>query len=197
MRSLPVLLALALTTSAFAQSAEITQKHLDAEAQKLRAWGSDPVIIAAVKAQNAKHVPLDTIKQRDAEWAAGRAGDLVKQVTTGPCADHLRQLVAGNAAYGETFLMDDQGAIVCATVKTSDYWQGDEAKWERAFNAGKGNVFIDRPRFDDSASARLAQISAPVMDKDAAIGAITIGFRSAAAEPPLSDPKAVALPPHS
>lgn len=175
MKSLTVLLALVLATSSFAQSAETMQKQLDAEAQKLRAWGSDPVLVAAVKAQNAKHVPLDTIKQRDAQWSAGKAADLVKQVTTGPCADHLRQLVAGNAAYGETFLMDDQGAIVCATVKTSDYWQGDEAKWERAFNKGQGNVFIDRPRFDESAASRLAQISVPVMDKEAAIGAITIG----------------------
>jgi hypothetical protein len=175
MKPLPILIALALATGVFAQSAETVQKQLDAEAQKLRAWGSDPVIVAAVKAQNAKHVALDTIKQRDAQWTSGKAEELVKQVTTGPCADHLRQLVAGNATYGETFVMDDQGAIVCATVKTSDYWQGDEAKFERAFNARKGNVFIDRPRFDESAASRLAQISVPVMEKDAAIGAITIG----------------------
>lgn len=175
MRSLALLLTLALSTTLFAQSAGTMQKQLDAEAQKLRAWGSDPVIVAAVKAQNAKKVSLDVIKQRDAQWIAGHAADLVKQTTTGACSDHLRQLVAGNGAYGETFVMDDQGAIVCATVKTSDYWQGDEAKWEHAFNGGKGNVFIDRPRFDESAASRLAQISVPVMEKNVAIGAITIG----------------------
>lgn len=172
--SAPVLV-LVLATSAFAQSAGVVQKQLDAEAQKLRAWGTDPVIVAAVKAQNAKKTALDAIKQRDAQWTAGKADELVKQATTGTCADHLRQLVATNAAYGETFIMDDKGAVVCATVKTSDYWQGDEAKWERAYNAGKGNVFIDRPRFDESSSSRLAQISVPVMEKDVAIGAITIG----------------------
>ena len=71
--------------------------------------------------------------------------------------------------------MDNQGAIVCATAKTTDYWQGDEAKWERAYNAGKGDVFIDRPKLDESADARIAQISVPVMDGDRAIGAITVG----------------------
>jgi len=175
MKSTAFLLSLALSLSASAQSAETVQKQLDAEAQKLRAWGSDPVLVAAVKAQNAKHLTLDAIKAHDAQWIAGNAADLVKQVTTGPCADRLRELAAGH--YGETFVMDNQGAIICATAQTSDYWQGDEAKWERAFNGGKGGVFIDRPRFDDSAASRLAQISVPVLEKDAAIGAITIGIR--------------------
>jgi hypothetical protein len=100
----------------------------------------------------------------------------VKQTTTGPCADRLRELAGGSAAYGETFVMDDQGANVCATVKTSDYWQGDEAKWERAYAAGKGAVFIDRPRFDESATVRLAQISVPVVEKGKVIGALTVGI---------------------
>lgn len=162
-------------TSVFAQSAGNVQKQLDAEAQKLRAWGSDPVFVAAVKAQNEKRVPLDTIKAQDAEWTAGKNEAFVRQVITGPCADHLHQLIGTSTVYRETFVTDDQGAIVCATEKTSDYWQGDEAKWDRAFDHGKGAVFIDRPRFDESSSQRLAQISVPVMDKNHAIGVITIG----------------------
>jgi hypothetical protein len=71
--------------------------------------------------------------------------------------------------------MDDQGAIVCATERTTDYWQGDEAKWQRAYNDGKGDVFIDRPKLDESANTRIAQISVPVMDGEKAIGAVTVG----------------------
>jgi hypothetical protein len=100
----------------------------------------------------------------------------VKQTTTGTCADHLRELVKGHSVYNETFIMDNQGALVCATAKTTDYWQGDEAKWQRAYNEGKGGVFIDRPKFDDSSAQRLAQISVPVLDQGAAIGAITVGI---------------------
>ena len=149
------------------------QKQLEQEAAKLRAWGSDAAIVAAVKAQNAKHVPLAQIQSLDEQWTAGKAPALVKQVTTGPCADRLRQLAG--SAYGESFVMDDQGAIVCATAKTSDYWQGDEAKWQRAFNDGKGSVFIDRPKLDESSTQRLAQISVPVTDGGTVIGAITVG----------------------
>jgi hypothetical protein len=169
-------LSLLFSAAAFAQSAQSMQKQLESEAAKLRAWGSDAEILAAVKAQNAKRVSLKTIQALDADWIAGKAETLVKQTTGGSCAAHLRQLTAANGAYGEVFVMDDQGALVCANEKTSDYWQGDEAKWQRAFNNGKGEVFIDRPRYDDSASRNLAQISVPVIDNGRAIGVITVGL---------------------
>ena len=65
--------------------------------------------------------------------------------------------------------------VVCATARTSDYWQGDEAKWQRAYDDGRGGTFIDRPKFDESANRRIAQISVPVMDGEKVIGAITVG----------------------
>ena len=170
-----VVLAILVAAGAHAQSAGDVQKMLTAEAAKVRALGTDPDIVAAVKAQNAKKVSLETIRKLDGQWIAGKAATLVKQVTTGPCADRLRLLSAGGA-YREAFVMDDRGALVCASAKTTDYWQGDEAKFEQAFNGGKGNVFIDRPKYDDSASAAVAQISVPVMDNGKAIGAITVGL---------------------
>jgi hypothetical protein len=105
---------------------------------------------------------------------AGKNDALVKQMTTGACADHLRDL-AKKAGYGESFVMDNQGALVCATEKTSDYWQGDEPKWSRAFNGGNGTTFIDRPRFDNSAHTYLAQISVPVIDGGKTIGVVMAG----------------------
>lgn len=160
---------------AFGQSAESIQKALSVESNALAAWGSDKAFVDAVKAQNAKKVSLDEIKRIDEQWIAGKADELAKQVTSSPCSEHLRALVAQHRGYGEAFVMDDQGALVCASARTSDYWQGDESKWQRAFSAGKGAVFIDRPRYDESAKAPLAQISVPVMDGGKAVGAITVG----------------------
>jgi hypothetical protein len=172
-RAVVLLSAIVVSASLFAQSAGDLQKMLEAEAAKIRAWGSDPVLVAAVKAQNAKRVPLAQIKSLDEQWKAGNAAALVEKVTSGPCADRLRALVG--ETYGETFVMDDQGALVCATAKTSDYWQGDEAKWQRAFDSGKGAVFIDRPKLDESSAERLAQISVPVVEDGVVIGTITAG----------------------
>ena len=170
-----LILALACAASVFAQSAGEVQKLLSAEAEKLRAIGKDPVVVAAVKAQNAKKVPIIAIKVADQRWTVNKEESLVRKTLSGPCADRLRALAAANPAYNETFAMDDQGAVVCATARTTDYWQGDEAKWQRAYNGGKGEVFIDRPKFDESAKARIAQISVPVVDGEKAIGAVTVG----------------------
>jgi hypothetical protein len=152
------------------------QKRLDTEAVKLKAWTQDAAILTAVKAQNDQHLALTEIKTRDEAWITGKNEALVKQMTTGACADRLRQLIAGSAVYGEVFVMDNQGALVCANQRTSDYWQGDEAKWTRSFNDGKGAVFIDRPRLDESTKEHLAQISLPILVSGKAIGAITVGI---------------------
>lgn len=169
-------LAAMMATTAAAQSADATQKRLDAETVKLKAWAQDPVFVNAVTAQNNQHVPLAEIQKRDEAWITGKAEPLVKQMTTGSCADHLRQLTSSGTIYGETFIMDNQGALVCANLKTGDYWQGDEPKWTRSFNSGKGGVFIDRPRLDESSKEHLAQISLPIMSGGKAIGAITVGI---------------------
>lgn len=168
-------LLLLATLSAAAQSADAIQKSLKTHAETIQAWSSDKELVAAVKAQNARKVAAAEVQRIDKGWTAGSETALVKQLTTGPCADRLRALIAAHPSFGETMLMDDQGALVCASEKTSDYWQGDESKWQRSFDGGKGAVFIDRPRFDDSAVANLAQISVPVVDGAKVIGVLTVG----------------------
>lgn len=165
-----------LAPSVVAQSAEAMQKHLATEAEAITPWGSDKVFVAAVKAQNSRPVTLAEIQRIDKEWMEGKREALVKDLTTNPCAVRLKQLVSERPAIGESFVMDDQGALVCASEKTSDYWQGDEAKWQRSYNGGKGALFIDRPKFDDSSNENLAQISFPVLDGSKVIGAITVGI---------------------
>jgi hypothetical protein len=71
--------------------------------------------------------------------------------------------------------MDNQGANVAMTNKTSDYWQGDEAKFTDSFKNGVGAIHISTVEFDESAQAYLVQVSVPVMEGGKAIGALTIG----------------------
>ena len=49
----------------------------------------------------------------------------------------------------EAFLMDARGALVCATRETTDYYQGDEPKWEHTYQEGR-RVFVDEPALDAS-----------------------------------------------
>jgi hypothetical protein len=174
MRQLIVLLLFGGALHLSAQSAEDVQKRLAADAESLRAWTAEKALVDAVRGQNARAISQADIDRNDKAWVEGKSEALVNAVITGPCADKLRELAAASK-YGEAFVMDSRGALVCATQKTSDYWQGDEAKWSRAFDGGKGATFIDRPRRDESANANLAQISVPVMDNGKAIGVLTVG----------------------
>jgi len=96
-------------------------------------------------------------------------------------ADELARLESNADYVMESFAMDNQGGIVGATNKTSDYWQGDEAKFTESFKGGSGAVHIGEMHigeieFDDSAQSYLVQVSVPVMKDGSAIGAITIGI---------------------
>jgi hypothetical protein len=149
---------------------------LGVEVKKIVAWGKDPELIKAVLAQNARKITLAQIQEIDNAWVAGGEEGRARELLGNACALRLKALVAKHAAYGESFVMDNQGANVCMTGRTSDFWQGDEAKWQKSFNAGNGQVFVDKPHYDASAKAILVQVSFPVVDGALTVGAITVGI---------------------
>ncbi len=158
---------------AIAEEAPDSVKQL---APMLKAWGENPVLVATVKKNNATGQTLDQIKQRDTTWrAVSGVDDFMKSLLENDAAKELARLEAGKPYFFEVFLMDNQGANVAMTNKTSDYWQGDEAKFTESFKGGSGAVHIGDVEFDESAQAYLVQISVPVMDSGSAIGALTIG----------------------
>lgn len=143
---------------------------------KLKAVGSNATVVAAVKAANATGQTLDQIKARDAEWqkTPGVTPEM-KALMDNACGKYLHGLQGEMPWLAEAFVMDNQGANVAMTDKTSDYWQGDEPKWQESFKGGAGAVHISDVKFDDSAQTYTVQISVPVMDGGKAIGAITFG----------------------
>ncbi len=171
-------LVIALAFSGVTVFAEDAPKEVyDLANTKLAALGKSSLIIAAVKEQNAENMTLQAIKEMDEKWknTAGIA-DFMKVLMDSGCASNLKQIQIMDAYYAEIFVMDNQGANVCQTDKTSDYWQGDEAKFQKSFNGGAGAVFVDEVEFDDSTQAYISQVSVPVMDGGKAIGAITFGI---------------------
>ena len=167
----PIVLAVSLPV--MAEEAPESVKKL---APTLQAWGSEAALIDAVKAQNAKGMTLDAIKARDAEWRKVEGLDAeMTAMMESSAAKRMSELEKSQPYFFELFLMDNQGANVAMTNKTSDYWQGDEAKWQESFKGGAGAVHIGEVEFDESAQDYLVQISVPVMEGGSAIGAITIG----------------------
>ena len=95
-----------------------------------------------------------------------------------PNGRYFKSMVDFNQSiYSEMFLTDRQGATVAEYPATTDYWQGDEAKWKEAFNKGLGKVHIGPVEFDESTQVDSVQISVPVMADGEAIGVLVVGIK--------------------
>lgn len=139
---------------------------------------TNKVFVAEVKAQNAKKISLEEIKRIDKEWVdAEDELPIHTQVMGNSCAKEISKLAKQLKAMGETFVMDNQGANVGQNALTSDYWQGDEAKWQKAYNEGKGGVVIGDVKLDKSTNRVEQKVSLPIIDEDGnVIGAVCIGL---------------------
>lgn len=150
------------------------QAVIDYAKSNLKKLGSDPVIVSAVVAENKKGKTLEQIKEMDKKWInhIGIA-DYMQAMMDSKCGKHILEILESKPFYAEIFVMDNKGANVAITDKTSDYWQGDEAKFQESF---KGKIHISDVEFDDSSQAYIVQVSVPVKSKNKVIGAITIGI---------------------
>lgn len=150
----------------------------------LRDWMKDPAVIEAIKAQNAKHAGLaqDKIDALDKQWRAetkAAAKPLINEVMGNPLSAYLKKKEAeGKGLVTEIFVMDNKGLNVGQSDVTSDYWQGDEAKWQKTFSVGPNAVFVDKVEQDESTQKFQTQVSISIVDpaSNSVIGAVTVGL---------------------
>ena len=147
-------------------------------------WAKDPVVIDAIRKQNEEHAGLDQAKidELDKEWRAqATAADkpLIDEVLGREISKFLAAKKDESAGMiTEVFVMDNKGLNVGQSDVTSDYWQGDEAKWQDTYLVGPDALFVDEVEQDESTQALQSQASMTIVDPDSgeAIGAITIGI---------------------
>ena len=146
-------------------------------------WVASPDLIAAIKAQNEKHASLsqDDIDALDKQWRAevdGSDKPLIDEVLASEVSKYLAEMKqAAGGMVTEVFVMDNRGLNVAQSDVTSDYWQGDEAKWKKTYSAGPEAIFVDEVEMDESTQTLQTQVSMSIKDPetDAVIGAITVG----------------------
>jgi hypothetical protein len=153
------------------------QKELLARyASQVVGWASNEQLVRGAQQQSSKPASSDRIRQIDAAWQRGEDPEgLATALADNECAQALRALVGGNRGFGEAFVTDSRGAIVCMSRRTSDYWQGDEAKWTRSWAGGSGAVFISKVAHDDSTGLDLMHISVPIRAGGRLVGVLTVG----------------------
>ncbi len=177
-----VILATGVMLSA-AQANEFAPKLQETYSSQIQPWLNDPVVVEAIKAQNSKNASMGAgdIDALDKQWRAeakSGSGPMIDEIMANDLSKFLSEKAAqSDGLFTEIFVMDFKGMNVGQSAVTSDYMQGDEAKWQKTYQAGSDALFIDEVEFDDSTQSFQTQMSATVVDPATgeAIGAITIG----------------------
>lgn len=181
-------LGLAVLTAPASFAADVPPAMSQYIHEELKTWVNDPAIVDAINAQNQRTATLspDEILAKDTAWRAqiGSAdAPLIKAVLDAPLSSFLSgHLEQSGGRILEVFVMDQHGLNVAASDVTSDYWQGDEAKFTETFPKGAGSMFIDEVELDESTQAYQGQVSFAVTDPASGdvIGAITVGLNAGA-----------------
>lgn len=178
---------LSLVGSIFLSNSALANEYADAlnklAAGPIKEWAHSEQVIAAIKEQNKKTEKLNQSKidDMDKKWRAetdATARPMIEAVLGNALSGYLKS-VKNDAAglYTEIFVMDMKGLNVGQSDVTSDYWQGDEGKFQKTYGQGPGSILVDDVEFDDSSQTYQSQVSIAIVDpaSNAVIGAVTVG----------------------
>lgn len=140
---------------------------------------NNEIVQMMVAAQNKRHAKIeqDEIISLDKQWRAERKAEdkpLISATLSNPLSVYLLRMQArANGLYSEIFIMDNKGLNVGQSSTTSDYWQGDEAKYKKTFLVAPDAVFLDDPEWHKGTKTWRAQVNMTIAgQKDGkAIGA--------------------------
>lgn len=149
----------------------------------IKEWSQSSEVVSAIKAQNKTSEGLDQgkIDMLDKQWRAETKGSdktMINKVLGNSLSTYLKGVKEqSQGLYTEIFVMDMKGLNVGQSDVTSDYWQGDEGKWQKTYGAGPDGMLIGDVEFDDSSQTYQSQISVSIVDpaSNTVIGAVTIG----------------------
>lgn len=154
----------------------------------IMSWAHSTQVIDAIATQNSQTAGTSEaqIVEWDNAWRAqvGKSDQpLISEVMSRDLSKFLAdQVAASGGRITEIFVMDALGLNVAASDVTSDYWQGDEAKFQKTYGVGPDTIFVDAVEFDESSQTYQGQISISLKDPATGevIGAMTVGLNAEA-----------------
>jgi hypothetical protein len=147
---------------------------------EIRTWANSPVVLLTLEASNQRYADLDQagIDELDKQWRAERKTDdqpLITAVLSSPLSSYLTKIQAGSRGlYTEIFVMDSRGLNAGQSAITSDFWQGDEGKWQKTFQVGPDAIFIDEIEVNEESGTENAQVNLSIAQDGKTVGAITV-----------------------
>lgn len=174
---------LGLMAPSFAQDNEFAEPLTALAKGKLREIAQNPVLVAAITAQNQVSAGYDAAKidELDKQWRAevdAASKPMIDATLGNEASKYLAGVQAESAGlFTEIFATDAMGLNAAQSTVTSDYWQGDEDKFTLSFGAGADAVALGEVEQDESTQTFQSQISITITDPatGAPIGSITAG----------------------
>jgi len=171
-------------TISHAQSGISTNIIGKKQIEDIHNWLKNPVVEISIMAQNKKYssIAQADIDALDKQWRSERKAEdqpLVAAILSSPLSNYLTQIQAASGGlYTEIFVMDAKGLNVGQSSITSDFWQGDEGKFQKTFPKGKDAIFVDEAEFNEGTKTWRTQVNLTITDKqtDKPIGAITVEY---------------------
>lgn len=149
------------------QSGLAVGDFLDRQISLLESFALSKVVQDEIEQTNASYTTTtniqSTIEALDKQWlAAADTDSLVQERLNSEVAGELKEYRSTFPENVEVFVTDRYGALMAATNRTSDYYQADEAWWQKAWNNGQGAAYIGQPTFDESAQVMSLTIAIPM-----------------------------------
>ena len=183
LRAGAVALGCSLIAAALTGPAAAAERVPASYVEQVRAWTQEPTTLITLRAWNDKHAELTQadIDRLDQDWRKQTEGEqqpLIAQILGAPLSSMLlRHQADSGGKLIEAFVMSTRGLNVGQSAVTSDYWQGDEAKFQESFGRGADAVHFGAVEVKDT-GRRAQQVSLTITDPKTGqpIGAITAEF---------------------
>jgi len=154
--------------AAFVMSGEEQRRLRQWLAPLMKDWLRTEPIHQMLEKQNKAQatLPQTELLARDGRWRREfqtGGGDLSESILSRALSRRLRELaVDTQGLITEVMLTDKRGFNVAVSDLTSDYWQGDEDKFQEAWILEQGQLHFDTVVYDESTRLFQIHVSRPV-----------------------------------
>ncbi len=143
------------------------------EIEDVESYATRPLWRDIVRESNSRYEGMDagSISQKlldiDKRWITAKPGDpILKEYLENRVSVSANEVMKMRKNISELFITDKYGALVAASGKTSDFYQADEDWWQKAYNGGKGSVYVSDIEFDKSSKGWVISIAVPIKDQE-------------------------------
>jgi len=168
------LLVMCAPSAPAGEPAVSTEALIEAKQRVVQHMALNPVVLRAVRRQNAEALSPDVRKARESEWGNDATDTPLKRALEGTAAGHfLKAQVDRDPVLVQATLTDSAGDTVAAFPAQGSYFHGDDETWLEAYNDGAGKVVTHTPTGDDGGGATV-KIAAPVLEQGKTIGVLVV-----------------------